>query len=253
MNGELKGRTAWVVGAGGTLGKQISLDLAAAGATVYISSRDENKLNAMAEGEGKGLRPIAVDITDRKSVDAAASRIVEQTGRIDILVNTTSLSLFGDFLSLDDDVWLNVLQTKQLGYVRTIRAAVPHMVRQKKGVVINVTGKGGRMPRDVHLPGCSANAALNLLTKGLAMTYGKDGVRFVAVSPGVIDSPRLAAIRQSSAQRNQFDQAASDKAIAGSNYLGRLGTAQEVSDAVLFAASDRAGFTTGTVIEVDGG
>jgi NAD(P)-dependent dehydrogenase (short-subunit alcohol dehydrogenase family) len=120
-------------------------------------------------------------------------------------------------------------------------------------VVVNVTGKGGRAPRDVHLPGCSANAALNLLTKGLAMTYGKDGVRFVAVSPGVIDSPRLAAIRQSTNERNKLDPAGSDKAIAGSNYLGRLGSAQEVSDAVLFAVSDRAGFTTGTVIEVDGG
>ena len=251
MTGELKGRTAWVVGAGGTLGRQISHDLAAAGATVFVSSRDEKKLQSMAEGTA--LRPLPVDITNRKSVDAAAARIAEQTGRIDIVVNTTSLSLFGDFLTLDDDVWLNVLQTKQLGYVRTIRAALPHMIRQKKGVVVNVTGKGGRMPRDVHLPGCSANAALNLLTKGLAMTYGKDGVRFVAVSPGVIDSPRLAAIRQSTNQRNQFDQAASDKAISGSNYLGRLGTAQEVSNAVLFAVSDRAGFTTGTVIEVDGG
>lgn len=251
MTNELKGRTAWVVGAGGTLGQQISKDLAASGATVFVSSRDEKKLQAMADGTQ--LRPLAVDITSRKSVDAAAARIAEQSGRIDILVNTTSLSLFGDFLTLDDDVWLNVLQTKQLGYVRTVRAALPHMIRQKKGVVVNVTGKGGRMPRDVHLPGCSANAALNLLTKGLAMTYGKDGVRFVAVSPGVIDSPRLAAIRQSTNQRNQFDQAASDKAISGSNYLGRLGTAQEVSDAVLFAVSDRAGFTTGTVIEVDGG
>jgi 3-oxoacyl-[acyl-carrier protein] reductase len=251
MTGELMGRTAWVVGAGGTLGQQISKDLAASGATVFVSSRDEKKLQAMADGTQ--LRPLAVDITSRESVDAAAARIAEQTGRIDILVNTTSLSLFGDFLTLDDDVWLNVLQTKQLGYVRTVRAALPHMIRQKKGVVVNVTGKGGRMPRDVHLPGCSANAALNLLTKGLAMTYGKDGVRFVAVSPGVIDSPRLAAIRQSTNQRNQFDQAASEKAISGSNYLGRLGTAQEVSDAVLFAVSDRAGFTTGTVIEVDGG
>ncbi len=251
MTGELNGRTAWVVGAGGTLGQQISKDLAASGATVFVSSRDEKKLQAMADGTA--LRPLAVDITSRKSVDAAAARIAEQTGRIDILVNTTSLSLFGDFLTLDDDVWLNVLQTKQLGYVRTVRAALPHMIRQKKGVVVNITGKGGRMPRDVHLPGCSANAALNLLTKGLAMTYGKDGVRFVAVSPGVIDSPRLAAIRQSTNQRNQFDQAASEKAISGSNYLGRLGTAQEVSNAVLFAVSDRAGFTTGTVIEVDGG
>jgi 3-oxoacyl-[acyl-carrier protein] reductase len=251
MQDELEGRTAWVVGAGGTLGRQISADLAASGATVFVSSRDGKKLKDMADGTA--LKPLAVDITERRSVDEAAAAIAAQTGRIDILVNTTSLSLFGDFLNLDDDVWLKVLQTKQIGYMRTTRAVLPHMIRQKKGVVVNVTGKGGRAPRDVHLPGCSANAALNLLTRGLAMTYGKDGVRFVAVSPGVIDSPRLAAIRQSTSERNKLDPAGSDKAIAGSNYLGRLGSAQEVSDAVLFAVSDRAGFTTGTVIEVDGG
>lgn len=252
MQGELQGRTAWVAGAGGTLGRQISADLAAAGAKVFVSSRDEQKLQVLAR-ETAGLTAMPMDITERKSVDQAAARIVEQTGRIDILVNSTSLSLFGDFLTLDDDVWVKVLQTKQIGYMRTTRAALPHMIKQKKGVVVNVTGKGGRAPRDVHLPGCSANAALNLLTRGLALTYGKDGVRFVAVSPGVIDSPRLAAIRQSATERNKLDQSGADKAIAGSNYLGRLGTAQEVSNAVLFAVSDRAGFTTGTVLEVDGG
>jgi len=182
-----------------------------------------------------------------------AAKIIKDSGRLDILVNTTSLSLFGDFLELDDETWIKVLQTKQLGYMRTARAALPQMRKQKSGVIVNVTGKGGRMPRDVHLPGCSANAALNLLTKGLAMTYGKDGIRVVAVSPGVIDSPRLESIRNSTAGRNQFDKTASDKAIQGSNYLGRLGSAKEVSNAVLFAASDKAGFTTGTVIEVDGG
>lgn len=252
MRDELRGRTAWVVGAGGTLGRRICADLAAAGVQVFASSRDEQKLQAMA-GETGGLTPMPMDITERKSVDRAAADIVDRSGRIDILVNSTSLSLFGDFLTLDDDVWERVLQTKQIGYMRTTRAALPHMIRQKKGVVVNVTGKGGRAPRDVHLPGCSANAALNLLTRGLAMTYGKDGVRFVAVSPGVIDSPRLAAIRRAATERNSLDQSGADKAIAGSNYLGRLGTAEEVSDAVLFAVSDRAGFTTGTVIEVDGG
>ncbi len=248
---EFNGKVAWVLGATGTLGRQVCLDLAAKGATVYASGRDAKKLEALGK-EGK-LKPLAVDITDRKSVDAAAARIVAEAGRIDILVNSTSLSLFGDFLTLDDDIWIKVLQTKQLGYMRTARAVLPQMRKQKGGVIVNVTGKGGRAPRDVHLPGCSANAALNLLTKGLAMTYGKDGIRVVAVSPGVIDSPRLAAIRNSTNDRNKFDQGASDKAIQGSNYMGRLGTAEQVSAAVLYAVSDRAGFTTGTVIEVDGG
>jgi len=248
---ELSGKVAWVVGASGTLGQQISLDLAASGARVYASGRDAQKLQKLTDQVNVVALP--VDITDRKSVDAAAAKIVQDSGRLDILVNTTSLSLFGDFLELDDETWIKVLQTKQLGYMRTARAALPQMRKQKSGVIVNVTGKGGRMPRDVHLPGCSANAALNLLTKGLAMTYGKDGIRVVAVSPGVIDSPRLAAIRNSTAGRNQFDKEAADKAIQGSNYLGRLGSAKEVSNAVLFATSDRAGFTTGTVIEVDGG
>lgn len=252
MQGEFQGRTAWVVGAGGTLGRQFCIDLAAAGANVFASSRDEQKLQALAR-EVPGLTPLPMDIMERKSVDQVAARIVEQSGRMDILVNSTSVSMFGDFLTLDDDVWLTVLQTKQIGYMRTIRAALPQMLKQKKGAVVNVTGKGGRAPRDVHLAGGSANAALNLLTRGLAMTYGKDGVRFVAVSPGVIESPRLSAIQQSTAARNKLDQAGSDKAIAGSNYLGRLGTAQEVSNAVLFAVSDRASFSTGTVLEVDGG
>ncbi|MEO8557437.1 MAG: SDR family oxidoreductase [Rhodospirillales bacterium] len=254
---ELQGKTAWVVGASGTLGQQISIDLAAAGANVYVSSRDAQKLQTFAstaDREHKAkLHPVAADITDRKSVDNAAAKIIKESGRLDILVNTTSLSLFGDFLELDDETWIKVLQTKQLGYMRTARAVIPQMRKQKSGVIVNVSGKGGRMPRDIHLPGCSANAAVNLLTKGLAMTYGKDGIRVVAVSPGVIDSPRLAAIRKSSADRNSLDQAAADKAIQGSNYLGRLGSANEVSNAVLFAVSDRAGFTTGTVIEVDGG
>src|SRR6185437_8299652 len=102
-------------------------------------------------------------------------------GRIDILVNTTTVPVFGDFLELDDAAWEQVLQAKWLAYMRTIRAVIPQMRTQGSGCIVCITGKGGRAPRDVHLPGCSANAALNLLVRGLAGIYGRDGVRVLAV------------------------------------------------------------------------
>lgn len=257
MDRELKGRTAWVVGASGTIGAQISRDLAAAGADVFVSGRRSEPLAGLAavalREDDLRLRPLVVDITRRDSVDAGVRHILGETEHIDILVNTSSLSLFGDFLELDDDVWEQVLQTKYLGYVRTIRAVLPHMRKQGSGVVVSVTGKGGRVPRDIHLPGCTVNAAINLLTRGLAATCGGDGVRIVAVAPGVIESPRLAAIGTASARANRLDAAGTRQAIQGSNSLGRLGTARDVSAAVLFAVSDRGGFVNGTVIEVDGG
>jgi 3-oxoacyl-[acyl-carrier protein] reductase len=134
--------------------------------------------------------------------------------------------------------------------VRTIRAVIPQMRVQGSGCIVCISGKGGRAPRDVHLPGCSANAALNLLVRGLAGTYGRDGVRILAVSPGVIASPRLTAI-QVAALGNDLDSAAAQ--MRHSNALGRLGTAAEVSAAVLFAVSNTAGFVNGGVLEVDGG
>ena len=248
----LEGKIAWVVGATGTLGARMALDLAAAGATVFCSGRSEAKIASTLEGiDGPGgVHGLAVDVTDRKSVDRAASYIGDAAGGLDILVNTTTVPTFGDFLLLSDDDWEEVLQTKYLGYVRAIRAAVPLMRSRGGGRIVCVTGKGGRIPRDVHLPGSSVNAAVNLLVRGLAGVYGREGIRVLAVSPGVIQSPRLAAVQAAS---SDGDDAAAAERIRSSNALGRLGTAAEVSAAVLFAVSDAAGFVNGGVIEVGGG
>ena len=252
MQSGLEGRIAWVVGATGTLGARMASDLAASGATVFCSGRDKAKVADVVDGidAPDRVHGLAVDVTDRKSVDQAADRIGETAGGLDILVNTTTVPTFGDFLELGDDDWEEVLQTKYLGYVRTIRAAIPLMRARGGGRIVCVTGKGGRIPRDVHLPGSSVNAAVNLLVRGLAGVYGQEGIRVLAVSPGVIESPRLAAVQAAS---SDGDDAAAAERIRNSNALGRLGTAAEVSAAVLFAVSDAAGFVNGGVIEVDGG
>jgi 3-oxoacyl-[acyl-carrier protein] reductase len=245
----LAGKVAWVVGATGTLGAQIAHDLAGEGARVFCSGRNRDRLAALAADLPSAV-PVPVDVTDRASVDDAARTIIEQAGRLDILVNTTAVSVFGDFLTLGDAAWEEVLQAKWLAYVRTIRAVIPQMRAQGSGCIICISGKGGRTPHDVHLPGCSANAALNLLVRGLAEGYGRNGVRILAVAPGVIASPRLGALQVASSADDP-DRAKAN--MTASNALGRLGTAEEVSAAVLFAVSNPAGFLNGCVLEVDGG
>jgi NAD(P)-dependent dehydrogenase (short-subunit alcohol dehydrogenase family) len=125
-----------------------------------------------------------------------------------------------------------------------MQAALPHMIEQKSGSIVCITGTGGKMPIAIHMPGGSVNAALNLIVRGLANQFGKDGVRINSVAPGRIRSPR----------QDQMEVAgASADSPAKAFPLGRFGEAEEVTDAVLFLASDRASYITGTVLNVDGG
>lgn len=255
MELELQDRIAWITGAGGSLGSAIAEALAAEGARTFLSGRNEATLGATAQRIGThrgGASIVPMDIARRASVDAAAARIVDEAGRIDLLVNCTAVPVFGAFLELSDDDWEQVLQAKYLGYVRTLRAALPHMVRQQFGRIVNISGRGGRQPTPAHLPGSSVNAAVNLLTKGLADIHGKDNIRVNAVAPGPIDTPRMAKIASSNDTLAQQGQGAARAANAPVP-LRRLGTAQEIADAVAFLLSERSAYITGIIVHVDGG
>lgn len=238
---EFHGRVAWVVGATGGLGRAIAAALAQAGARVALSGRDPDALAALAASLGGSAAhlSVAADVRQAPSVDAAAARIEHEAGAIDCLVNASTLPLFGDPLALDDETWLAVLDTKQLGYVRTMRAALPGMLRRGRGAIVNLSGRGGRQPNPVHLPGCSANAAVNLLTKGFADRYGPQGIRVNAVAPGPIATPRLESLKAAGA--GAFMRA------------GAEGRPEDVANAAVFLLSDAARFINGTVLAVDGG
>ena len=244
----LNQKVAWLVGASGAIGNAIGERLAAEGATVVLSSRSTDKLNAVCarilQAGGKArVRPL--DITDNADVLSAAAEIIDREGRIDCLVNSTALSIFGDFLELDDDAWRQVLDAKLLGYLRTMRAALPSMIRQGGGSIVNISGRGGRQPTPAHLPGGSANAAVNLVTKGLADVYWKNGVRLNVISPGPIVSERFTKIQASNEQVTDGHPPLPA--------LSRLGQPEDVADAVVWLLSDGARHTTGAVLPVDGG
>lgn len=258
MTGEFQGRVAWVVGASGTIGRSIAAALASEGATVVLSSRSQPALDALAgeiaKGRAGAAKAIPLDVTRRESVDAAAAAIAAEFGRIDLLVNTTSVSKFGDFLALSDEDWLEVYQSKFFAYLRTIRAVVPHMVRHKYGRIVNVSGRGGHQPTlPVHLPGMSANASVNLMTKGLANMYGASGIRVNAVAPGPVESPRYDKIVSTNATLGDSASHPTGSAFNTAPTLNAKAQPEEIADVVLFLLSERSRLMTGTVLQADGG
>ena len=246
MNELLKDRVVWVVGASGAIGAEIARHVAHAGAVTVLSARSEGRLRELANeicAAGCRADVVPVNIRSRHGVDAAASRILESHGRIDGLVNSASVADFGPFLEIDDEPWLHVLDTKLMGYVRTMRAALPAMSAQGAGAIVNISGRGGRQPTATHLPGGCANAAVNLLDKGLADAFAPHGVRVNTISPGPIESDRLRELMQSAGGM-------SDRSVQS---YAKPGTPQDVAQAALWLLSDSSRHVTGVILPVDGG
>lgn len=243
---KLSGQTAWVLGASGAIGSAIAVMLAELGVRVWLSGRNETKLQEVCERitRAGGQASVQVlDATQSVAVDDAANAIARSAGRIDILVNSTALPTFGKFTELTDADWDRTFQSKLMVYVRTMRAVLPHMIEKGGGTIINISGKAGRLPSPAHLPGGSMNAAINLLTKGIADAYQHQGIRANTIAPGPIASERLNAL---TAQLATI-------ATAKPEYMARKGEPEDVARAVAWLASPLSDYMNGIVLPLDGG
>lgn len=242
----LDGQCAWVLGASGAIGSVVAELLAAQGVTVFLSGRNKTKLDALQSiitQTGGRARVRVVDATRTNEVTLAASEIIRQSGKLNILVNATASSTFGEFLDLTDDDWERTFQSKLMVYVRSMRAVLPTMIKAGGGVIINISGKAGKLPSPAHLPGGSMNAAVNLLTKGISERYKDQGIRVNTIAPGPIASARFDAL------------AAQLVASPSANpvFMSRQGTPQDVAQAVAWLASSHAAHLHGIVLPLDGG
>jgi NAD(P)-dependent dehydrogenase (short-subunit alcohol dehydrogenase family) len=248
----LDGKIALVTGAGRGLGRGIALALAAAGAEMLLNSRSPAELDAVAaeiEAAGGAARPVAFNVTDREAVHSAFAGIARDFGRLDILVNNAGLNRPQPFLEVDEETLDRLIDLNVRALFRTAQAGARLMVadgaKSRGGVVINMSSQmghvGSELNRTVYV---MTKHAVEGLTKAMAAELAPRGVRVVSIAPTFIMTPLTKPF---------FDDPAFHKWVHDRIPLGRLGTVDEVAQAVVFLASPAAGLVTGSSLLVDGG
>jgi NAD(P)-dependent dehydrogenase (short-subunit alcohol dehydrogenase family) len=240
-----EGKVAYVAGAGG-MGLRIARDLIQAGAHVALADVKPAP-GELPSGPG-GNQYFEGDLTDDGFVEKTMAEWERRHGRLDYLVNTTGVLLFGrdrSCLEMDLDVWDRVMTVNLKSFVLTIRHAVPAMKRAGGGAMVHFSSidalRGDDRPQDAY--GCS-KAAIIRLSKSVAIQLARQRIRSNVILPGPVHTPMQA--------RWDNDPAALQR-LSDFVPLGRIGTVEDMANACLFLLSDKAGFITGTELIVDGG
>ncbi|HTD27347.1 MAG TPA: 3-oxoacyl-[acyl-carrier-protein] reductase [Candidatus Elarobacter sp.] len=246
MSGALTGQVALVTGGSRGIGRAIALRLAAAGATAVVNFRE----NSAAAEETVGLIAAAggrsstsrFDVGDAEAVRVGVQNIVDEHGRLDLLVNNAGVSVDALLLRLKEEDWERVLRTNLTGVFHCTKAAVRAMVRARYGRIVNLTSVVAEMGNAGQAAYAAAKAGVIGLTKSLAREVAARGITVNAVAPGLVETDMTAGLddRQRSFYTNVIP-------------AGRIATPEDVAAAVAFLASPEAGYITGQVLHVNGG
>jgi len=173
-------------------------------------------------------------------------------GDVDVLVNCAGAARRTPPDELNAQAWHDAMNAKFFTYVHMIDLVVKKMAQRGRGAIVNVVGAGGKMASPIHLPGGAANAALMLITSGLAAAYGPRGVRINAVNPGATVTDRLHSGLQATAKLEQITVEEALSRATRNIPLGRLAQPEEIANAVVFLASPCASYVTGAIVTMDG-
>jgi len=249
----LQGRVALVTGASKGIGRAIAAHLAACGASLVVSSRDEDVVataaREIAAHHGVTVVPVAADVADPATAALLVDKAVASFGSLDILVNNSGGPPSGRFLDLDDAAWQNAFDLLLLGVVRLIREAYPHLRDSGRGRIITVASTSVKQPIEGLILSNALRAGVVGLSKTLAAEFGADGVTVNVVAPGNILTDRLRERVVVSGLPLDEALRAAEKNIP----LGRIGAPDDLGALVAFLCSDAAAYITGTLIPVDGG
>jgi 3-oxoacyl-[acyl-carrier protein] reductase len=241
----LKNRVALVTGASQGIGRAMALALAQSGARVVAAARNAEKLagvvSEISAAGGEGLA-VAMDVADAKQVKSGFRQAVEKFGKLDILVNNAAITRDGLAVRMKADDWDAVLRTNLTGAHLCAQQAMSLMMRARYGRIINVTSVVAETGNPGQVNYVAAKAGLIGLTRALALEIASRNITVNAVAPGFVVSPMT----------DPLSQTVKDALLARVP-LGRMGTDAEIAAAVVFLASEEAGYITGAVLDVNGG
>jgi 3-oxoacyl-[acyl-carrier protein] reductase len=241
----LSGRVAFVTGASQGIGRTCALRLAKEGASVAAAARNQEKLNQLVgeiSAAGGQAASFAVDVADEEQIKAAVKTALAQFGKIDILVNNAGITRDQLVMRMKRTEWDAVVHTNLTSAYLCIQQAIPSMLKQRWGRIINVSSVFGQMGQAGQANYAASKAGLIGLTMAIAREVGSRNITCNAVAPGFIETAMTAGLS------GEFKQNAV-KQIP----LGRVGTPEDVASAVAFLASDQASYITGHVLSVNGG
>ncbi len=256
-SGRLDGKVAIITGGSSGIGRATAEAFGREGAKVVVTARREEKLREVVgavESAGSEGLAIPADLEDDSTADRVVKEAIDAFGRVDVLVNNAGVGWQygidhpGTMAGIHEaslENWRAIIDGVDLeGYFLMIHAALPKMLEQGSGSVVNVASMGGVTGLyDAHAYTAAKGAIVNL-SRSMAIAYGKQGVRTNAVCPGFVDTPMIAPVI------NVFDDEATANALVP---LGRPAQPEEIANALLFFASDEASYCNGSILLVDGG
>lgn len=238
-------RVAIVTGASRGIGRAVALRLARDGRRVVLMSRSEGPLREAATmiTDAGGLAEVrAVDVADAKALDSAVTAVAEQFGRLDILVNNAGITKDTLVLRMSDEDFTAVLQTNLTAAFVACRAAARPMMKNRFGRIVNIGSTSGVVGNAGQANYAAAKAGLTGLTKSIARELGGKGITANVIAPGFVETDMTSGLPQE----------IKDKVLE-SMAVKRLGTPDDIAEAVAYVTSDHAGYLTGQTICVDGG
>ncbi len=245
MEPMLREKVALVTGGGRGIGRGVAVKLAGEGARLAICGRTQATLDETVvaiESAGGEARAYVVDVGDSDAVTETCRRLVEDLGRVDILVNNAGVTSDNLLLRMTDEEWDRVLDTNLKGAFRFTKAISRGMLKQRSGRIINISSIIGLTGNAGQSNYAASKAGLIGFTKSVAKELASRGITVNAIAPGFIVT-------------DMTDELGGEarETLLGQIALGRLGTVEDIANAVLYLASDLAGYVTGTVLTVDGG
>ncbi|GAB4432928.1 MAG: SDR family oxidoreductase [Anaerolineae bacterium] len=246
-----EGKVVIVTGAAEGIGQAALLAFAREGARVVLADREPEKGQAAIEElrrEGREVLTVRVDVSVEEEVRALFDQVKARWGRVDVLVNNAGIYMQGDVTQTSLADWERIMAVNVTGAFLCTKYAVPLMIAQKSGVIVNVASEAGLVGIKGQVVYNVSKGAMIALTRSCAVDLAEYGIRVNSVCPGTTETPLVRAALQ-----RATDPAEARRRLEQCRPANRLGTPQEIAAAILFLASDEVAYANGAILSVDGG